>query len=217
MNSIHDLGGMDGFGPVTPEPDEPPFHAPWEGRVLALQRAMGYTGAWNIDQSRASIEAMNPVDYLTFSYYKKWFAGMERRLQSQGLVGADELAAGKSLRPGKPLQRRLSPDAASKMTRGEFSRPPATAARYETGDAVRTRNLNPATHTRLPRYARDKVGTIEAIRGCHVYPDTAAIGQGENPQWLYTVVFSARELWGADADPAITISIEAFEPYLMPL
>jgi nitrile hydratase subunit beta len=217
MNSIHDLGGMDGFGPVKPEPNEPPFHEAWEGRVLAMQRAMGYTGAWIIDQSRASIEAMNPVDYLTFSYYKKWFTGMERRLQAQGLVDAEELAAGKSLRPGKPLARRLSAEAAGKMKRGEFARPPAAAARYAAGDAVRTRNLNPATHTRLPRYARDKTGTIEAIRGCHVFPDTAAIGQGENPQWLYTVVFTARELWGEGADPAITISIEAFEPYLMPL
>jgi nitrile hydratase len=82
------------------------------------------------------------------------------------------------------------------------------------GDRVRTRNLNPVTHTRLPRYARDKTGTVEAIRGCHVFPDTVAIGAGEQPQWLYTIVFAARELWGDDADPALTVSIEAFEPYL---
>ena len=84
------------------------------------------------------------------------------------------------------------------------------------GDRVHTRNLNPTTHTRLPRYARGKFGTVEAVRGCHVYPDAAAIGAGDNPQWLYAVVFPARELWGEAADPAITVSIEAFEPYLEP-
>ena len=81
---------------------------------------------------------------------------------------------------------------------------------------MRTRNINPLTHTRLPRYARDKSGTVEAIRGCHVFPDSAAIGSGDNPQWLYTVVFSARELWGEEADPTVSVSIEAFEPYLAP-
>jgi nitrile hydratase beta subunit len=216
VNSIHDLGGMDGWGPVRPEPNEPTFHQTWEGRVHAIQRAMSYTGAWNIDQSRASIEGMDPVDYLTFSYYKKWFTGLERRLQSHGLVDADELAAGTSLRPGKKLNRKLTVADVPTLKRGEFTRAPSAEPRFAPGNHVRTRNLNPITHTRLPRYARGKAGTVEAIRGCHVYPDSVALGEGENPQWLYTVVFSARELWGDDADPAITVSIEAFEPYLSP-
>jgi nitrile hydratase subunit beta len=102
------------------------------------------------------------------------------------------------------------------LSRGSFARPAQAPARFAAGDKVRTKNIHPATHTRLPRYARDKVGVIEAIRGCHVYPDTVAIGQGENPQWLYTVVFESRELWGDAADPSLKISIEAFEPYLEP-
>jgi nitrile hydratase len=133
-----------------------------------------------------------------------------------GLIGPDELAAGKSLRPGVQLERTLSAADAGAMKRGEFARPATAQPQFRPGDRVRTRNLNPATHTRLPRYARDKVGTVEANRGCHVYPDTAAIDAGENPRWLYTVTFAASELWGDDADPAITVSIEAFEPYLMP-
>jgi nitrile hydratase len=207
---------MDGFGPVRPEPNEPPFHATWEGRVLAMQRAMGYTGNWTIDESRASIEGMDPIAYLADSYYKKWFLGLEHRVLMHGLVDADEVAAGKSLRPGKKLLRTLSAaDVGAKMKRADFARPVTTEPRFAAGDRVRTRNLNPTTHTRLPRYARDKVGTVEAIRGAHVYPDSVAIGGGENPQWLYTVVFPARELWGDDADPSIAVSIEAFEPYLV--
>lgn len=216
MNSVADMGGMDGFGPVRPEPDEPTFHAPWEGRVQALSRALGPVGLGTIDQSRAMMEAMDPVEYLTVSYYKRRFLGIERRLETQGIVGADELEAGRSLRPGKKLARIFTPGDVPGMRRGEFTRPTSSTARFAVGDRVRTKNLNPTTHTRLPRYARNKLGTIEAIRGCHVFPDTVAIGAGENPQWLYTVVFAACELWGDVADPASTVSIEAFEPYLMP-
>lgn len=217
MNSIHDMGGMDGFGPVRIEPNEPLFHAEWEARVYAINRAMGYAGAWVIDESRASIEAMNPIDYLRRSYYEKWLIGMEDRLQSLGLAAADELAAGRALRPGKPLRAPMSPDAVATMKRADFNRLATTDPLFHAGDRVRTRNLNPTTHTRLPRYARDKNGVVETVRGCHVYPDTVAIGKGEQPQWLYTVVFSAHELWGDDGDPAVTISIEAFEPYLSAL
>ena len=216
MNSVHDMGGTDGFGPVRPEADEPTFHAPWEGRVQALSRALGPVGLGTIDQSRATMEAMDPIEYLTVSYYKRRFLGIERRLEAQGIVGADELAAGTSLRPGKKLSRIFTSADVAGMRRGEFTRPASTAPRFAVGDRVRTRNLNPKTHTRLPRYARNRIGTVEVIRGCHVFPDTVAVGAGENPQWLYTVVFAARELWGDDADPASTVSIEAFEPYLMP-
>jgi nitrile hydratase subunit beta len=216
-NSIHDMGGMHGFGPVEPEPNEPVFHERWEGRVLAMQRTIGYARLWTIDGSRASLEALPPVTYLSSSYYRRWFLGLEYRLLQHGLVGEAELAAGHSLQPGPRLPRTLTrADLDKVMRRGEFARPAPAPARFRVGDKVRTKNLNPATHTRLPRYARNRLGTIEAVRGCHVFPDTAAIGAGDNPQWLYTVVFSGQELWGEDADPSLCVSIEAFEPYLLP-
>ncbi len=216
-NSLHDMGGMHGFGRVEPEPNEPPFHQRWEGRVLAMQRAMGFTGLWTIDAGRASLEALPPLDYLGSSYYRRWFLGLEQRLLRRGLIGEDELAAGRSVRAGPAVPRTLTPaDVGKTLTRGEFGRPTNTPARFKEGERVRTRNINPVTHTRLPRYARGRIGTVEAVRGCHVFPDTAALGAGDNPQWLYTVVFTARELWGEDADPGIKVSIEAFEPYLDP-
>jgi nitrile hydratase beta subunit len=215
-NSIHDMGGMHGFGPVEPEPNEPVFHADWEKRVLAMQRAMGATQLWTIDGGRASLENLPPLEYLRSSYYRRWFLGLERRVVAHGLVGEDEIAAGNSLRPGIRLNRKMTLEDANASHRGSFARPAPAPARFKAGDKVRTRNLNPETHTRLPRYARGKLGTVEAVRGCHVYPDSAAIGAGDNPQWLYAVVFTARELWGEEADPAITLSVEAFEPYLEP-
>ena len=216
-NSLHDMGGMHGFGRVEPEPDEPPFHTRWEGRVFALRRAIGFAGLWTIDADRASLEALPPLDYLRSSYYRRWFLGLESQLVRYGLVGADELAAGHSLRADAGLPRRLAAaDVEAILGRSEFSRPTNTPARFKEGDRVRARNINPATHTRLPRYARGKIGLVEAVRGCHVFPDSAALGAGDNPQWLYTIVFAARELWGEDADPAVKVSIEAFEPYLDP-
>ena len=215
-NSIHDMGGMHGFGPVQAEADEPVFHAPWEGRVLAMQRAMGATGLWTIDGGRASLENLPPLSYLGSSYYKRWFLGLERRVVAHGLVGEDEIAAGRALRPGIRLNRKMTLEDAKAARSGSFARPAPGPARFKEGDRVRMANLHPATHTRLPRYARGKLGTIEAVRGCHVFPDSAAIGAGDNPQWLYTVVFSARELWGEEADPAVSVSIDAFEPYLAP-
>ncbi len=216
-NSIHDMGGMHGFGPVEVEPDEPPFHEAWEGRVLAMQRAMGFAGLWTIDAGRASMETLAPLDYLRSSYYRRWFLGLERRLVEHGFVGSDEIAAGRSLRPGRTLPRVLTEaEVRNGQARGNYERPAPTPPRFATGDRVVARNINPLTHTRLPRYARGKTGNVEAIRGCHVFPDTAALGSGESPQWLYTVVFAARELWGEAADPAVKVSIDAFEPYLDP-
>jgi nitrile hydratase subunit beta len=216
-NTIHDMGGMHGFGPIEVEPNEPAFHEPWEGRVLAMQRAMGYTRLWTIDGGRASLETLPPLTYLAASYYQRWFLGLEKRVVAHGLVAEDELKAGHSLRPGSGLNRKLTAsDVPAVLTRGNYERPAPAPARFKPGDSVRTRNINPTTHTRLPRYARGKTGTVEAVRGCHVYPDTAALGDHNHAEWLYTVVFTARELWGEEADPKITVSIEAFEPYLTP-
>ena len=218
MNGIHDMGGMHGFGPVAPERNEPVFHADWEGRVLALNRAMGQARLWNIDMSRAAIEVLPPDVYLTRSYYAKWLLRLEQLLLERALVDADELEAGHALRPGKPVRKLQAADVAAALTRGSYGREPGAPARFKAGDRVRTRNLNPATHTRLPRYARGRIGIIECVRGCHVFPDSVAIGQGvENPQWLYTLRFEGRELWGENCDPSLQVSIEAFEPYLEPI
>jgi nitrile hydratase subunit beta len=215
MDGVHDMGGMHGFGKVEPEKNEPVFHTSWEGRCLALNRAMGAIGAWTIDEGRAGIEQLPPDVYLASSYYGKWARRLENMVVARGFAGADELAAGHALHAAKPLPRKLTvADVPGTLTRGSFGREAPAPARFKPGDRVRTKNIHPATHTRLPRYARGHAGVIEAIRGCHVFPDSTAVGGGENPQWLYTVRFEARELFGDSADPTLTVSIEAFEPYL---
>jgi len=215
LDGVHDMGGMDGFGKIEVEKDEPVFHALWEGRVLAMQRAMGYAGAWQIDHARFAQERLPPAVYLAASYYERWIMAMEMNLVERGYVAAEELQAGHSRSPGTPLKRKLTPAIVQQgMTRSSFFRPEQAPARFKVGDRVLTRNIHPLTHTRLPRYARGKFGVVEMCHGCHMYPDTVAVDRGDDPQWLYTVVFTAEELWGPEADSRAKVSIDAFEPYL---
>jgi nitrile hydratase subunit beta len=217
MNGVHDMGGMQGFGPVEPEANEPVFHAPWEGRALAMNRAMGALGLWNIDIGRFSREQLPPDVYLGSSYYRKWILGLEDLVVQYGLVGDDELAAGHVLHPPAAVKPKLTAGEAQRLlSRGSFERPAAAPARFKPGDRVHMKNMHPEGHTRLPRYVRGHVGTIECVRGCHVFPDAVVAGRGEDPHWLYTVVFDGRELWGESGDPTLKVSVEAWEPYLDP-
>ena len=215
MDGVHDMGGMDGFGKVEPEANEPVFHHRWEGRVLAVSRAISLFRTWTIDTSRYVVEMLSPTVYLTASYYERWFLRDVRLLTERGLIDADEAEAGRALRPGKNLNCRFTlADVDTVTRRGSYGRPAPAPARFKIGDRVRAKNIHPTTHTRLPRYARGHVGVVERLHGAHVFPDSVTTGKGEDPQWLYTVRFDARELWGADADPKLKVSIEAFEPYL---
>jgi nitrile hydratase subunit beta len=212
-----DLGGQDGYGPVSRELEGELFHADWERIAFALTLAMGATGTWNIDKSRGIRETL--VDYSSLTYYEVWIRGLIALLMEYGLVGADEIAEGRMLRPARPILRLLhAADVATVLAKGSPTlRPADSAARFVVGDRVRTRAVEVACHTRLPGYARGKAGSISHVRGVHVFADSNAQGFGEQPQWLYNVVFNARELWGDGCDERSTVSIDAWESYLEPL
>jgi nitrile hydratase len=217
MNGAQDLGGMMGFGPVVAEKNEPIFHGDWEKRALGITLCCGALGEWNIDVSRHARETLHPADYLSSSYYEIWTKGLLKLLAARGLVSAEELAAGRSLGPAKPTARpalRAADVPARLASGGPCDRPLDRAPLFQPGDRVRTRNFHPTGHTRLPRYARGKLGVIESRQGSFVFPDANAHGRGEDPQWIYSVVFSGPELWGPDADPALSVAIDCWEPYL---
>lgn len=220
MNGVHDMGGQQGFGPVRPEADEPLFHAEWEKRALGLTVAMGATGQWNIDLSRAVRESLPPAVYLSSSYYEIWIRALEVLMLQRGLVTADELADGQLRTPPGPITRRLlAQDVDAALSRGSPADRPATAAaRFAAGDRVRALNLHPPGHTRLPRYVRGHTGVVARVHGCQVFADRHA-SQPLPPfdtaaEWLYTVVFDGRELWGPQADAHMQVSVDAWEPYL---
>ncbi len=216
MNGAQDLGGMMGFGPIAPEPDEPMFHHQWEKRALAVTLAAGACGLWNIDMSRHARETLPPAAYLAKSYYDIWTSGLEKLLLRAGVVSDDELRQGRALIPPRLTPGKLAAaDVAGALAKGApYGRPASTPAAYAPGDKVRAKVMHPATHTRLPRYARGKTGIVEAVRGCFVFPDSNAHGAGEDPRWCYSVSFTGEELWGEGADPRLKVSIDAWEPYL---
>ncbi|MBU6272875.1 MAG: nitrile hydratase subunit beta [Betaproteobacteria bacterium] len=215
MNGPHDLGGAMGFGAVLPESDEPVFHEAWERRAFAVTLAAGFLGRWNIDMARSARESLPPARYLGSSYYEIWTLGLERLLQSRGLASAAEIGAGRAFDPPLPGVRAVPAQAvAGVLARGGPTlREAAAPARWREGDRVRARNIHPAGHVRLPRYVRGHVGVITAIHGAHVFPDSNALGLGEQPQWLYTVEFSGRELWGPDGT-ADSVCVDCWESYL---
>jgi nitrile hydratase beta subunit len=224
MNGVHDMGGMHGFGPVQPETETAKFHAPWERRALGLTLAMGATGAWNLDQARRARESLPAARYLAASYYEIWILGMQSLLLERGLVSAEELATGRAAgtTPSTPPVPRVLRAGAvdAVLARGAPTERPATAsARFAVGDQVRTVNRHPAGHHRVPRYARGRRGVVEHVHGCHVFADAHAASPpgapfDEAPQWLYTVRFEGAELWGDDAEPGLSLSIDAWESTL---
>ena len=216
MNGIHDMGGMQGLGPIDPEQHEPVFHEPWEARVFALVRAMGAWRKWNIDASRFQREQIPAAEYLRMSYYEKWLAGLNELMVAKGLVTAAELASGKASPQAPRNTPALTADKVPVMvSRGSPSdRATSTAPLFNVGQPIRTRSMNPLGHTRLPRYARGRAGTIDRVHGVFVFPDTNALYQGENPQYLYSVKFTARELWGTAAAAQDCVYIDLWESYL---
>lgn len=211
-----DLGGRPCSEKVEPEPEGELFHAAWEPRALAVTLAMGATGSWNIDASRAARETL--PEYGDLTYYRIWIAALERLMAERGLVHPEEIAQGRMLWPPCPVNRVLQAgEVAAALARGSpVERPAAAPARFAPGQRVRTRTHRLAHHTRLPGYAHGKQGVIERVHGAHVFADAHAHGLGEQPQWLYSVVFDAAELWGEEAAPHQQVSVDAWEPYLEP-
>jgi nitrile hydratase subunit beta len=216
MDSVHDLGGVEGFGPIPTEADEPVFHGAWESRVLGLRLLMGFWGRWNIDANRHSLERLPPGDYLTMSYYEKWASGLTNISVEKGLITRDEVRA------GHPDADRESPpvDVAGFLAFLPKGRPSNreidAAPAFALGDRVRTARHMHSGHTRLPRYLRDQVGEIVLHHGAHVFPDVRFMMEGDAPQHLYAVRFEGRDIWGDAAEPGHSVTADLWESYLAP-
>src|SRR5262245_20619257 len=203
MNGVHDIGGVMGFGPVTPELAEPVFHHAWEARLVALAIAVGRHGAWNLDEDRRAFEDRAPTEFLNLSYYEKWLAGFSKLLAETGLLQRD----------ADPALLLKSENVRSALrTTSNSVRQVQALPKFGIGDKIRVRNMHPTGHTRLPRYLRKAVGEIVFVHGAHVFPDSNAHRRGEDPQWLYTCRFTAHEVWGSDSTDKIHADL--WEPYL---
>jgi len=218
MNGIHDMGGMQDMGPIQYEKDEPVFHAQWESRVFAMFAATSAWRRWNLDAFRHTREVLPPIEYLRASYYEQWFSGLLELLVGRGLVTAAEIESGVPA-PGSviatpPLTADKIP--AALTNRIHANRDVPVPPQFKVGQQVRARNINPVGHTRLPRYARGKIGSIDRDHGVFVFPDTNAHFLGEKPQHVYSVCFAARELWGAQAAAKDCVYVDLWDDYLEP-
>jgi nitrile hydratase subunit beta len=218
MNGVHDVGGMHGFGPIQPETNEPVFHGPWEGRVLAMNLAIAAWGKFGTDSRRYVRELIPPAQQLAMSYYEKWYTGLITNMVDAGMVTPAEVASGM---PGTDAPKMTPPLSAARVSAFWAAGAPKirnvpAVANFRVGQNVRARNINPPTHTRLPRYARGKTGVVVRDHGIFVFPDTNAIFRGEKPQHLYSVHFTARELWGEQAKPKDSVYLDMWDDYLEP-
>ncbi len=216
MNGVHDMGGMTCFGPIIREENEPVFHASWERRMFPLAMlALGDLA--NLDEYRHTIERMDPVHYLSSSYYEHWLATLETLAVEKGIVTQEELATGIARDTSGSTRTPLPPEAIPAIVQHGAPANRQTGRltpRFKPGDRVIARNLNPSRHTRLPRYVRGKRGVIDRLHGTFVYPDTNAHGGGEQPQPVYSVRFNARELWGPTVPTRDSLYIDLWEDYL---
>jgi len=218
MNGVHDMGGMQDMGPVEYEKNEPVFHARWEARVRALVNGMAAWRKWNLDADRYENELIPPEDYLRFSYYERWYMVLVALITKHGLATRAEIDSGTPAAGSSRATPALT--TAGVMPLLAMGTPGArdvkVAPLFKVGQRVRARVINPTGHTRLPRYARGKTGTIERDHGVFVFPDTNAHFQGEKPQHVYSVRFAARELWGDAAKPLDAVYLDMWDDYLEP-
>lgn len=219
MNSVHDLGGSEGFGPINPEAEntELVFHHWWEGRVYALVRMLGLFGLWNIDMSRHARERLHPVEYLRNSYYENWLAGLETQLIEAGLISKQELIEGtaKGLAPKKLRESALLPSDVKNtpLMRMSYFRSINVLPKFKAGDTVRAINQHPSSHTREPRYVRGHIGIVHEHYGAQVFPDLSVKGIDEGHH-LYSVRFESSELWGTNGSSNTAIYVDLWEDYL---
>jgi nitrile hydratase len=214
MNGVHDMGGMQDMGPVRPEKNEPVFHAAWEGRVFAMYWAID--GDWPGGSGRYQRELIPPAEYLRMSYYERWLTSLSELLVKSGMVTRTELETGVAQGGNTKGRHMLRVDEVAAMIAagGISARDVPVAAKFHEGQRVRARNVNPTGHTRLPRYARGRQGTIVRDHGVQVFNDSFVQGLGEKPQHLYSVRFAARELWGQEAAATDSVYVDLWDDHL---
>jgi len=216
MNSIHDMGGMHGFGAIERD-DDAPFHAEWEKRIAGILACAAFNGLSVFDENRRAAEAMPPGDYLATPYFGRWLHMIETMVLEKRVATPQELRAGHcapdgvqwtagGITPAQVLPLFLGGGSARAEVR--------EAPRFVVGQDVVAREMNPAGHTRLPRYIRGKRGVVHLHHGGFVFPDTRAHGLGDHPQHLYNVRFAARELWGAQASAHDAVYLDLWDAYL---
>jgi len=215
MDGLHDIGGKQGFGPIKVSENDPGFSTDWEGRLYALSQTTGPRDG-NIDWFRHTVELLEPLVYLQSPYFQKWYMTLMTGMIQSGEISLNEALSGKAAYPMPPATTKSTQEVLNKIRAANKSFACGTdvPAAFEVGDNVRTKSRTNTGHTRLPAYARDRDGVILAHHGAHVFPDSSAEGRTEG-QHLYSVAFSASELWGPEANLNDRMVLDLWESYFV--
>ena len=216
MTSIHDLGGQEGYGTVTVDPDEPPFKEDWEKRAFALALLSMRLSGRNLDTFRHTLDSLEREQYFDQGYYGRWLSAAEKMLLDSSIIAPGTVDARVRKLQGEEVEEPPAPEPNKPdyaPTGPGSLREVDTEPRFQVGDRVRTQTERPAGHTRLPRYVRGKTGVVQRVGPGALFPDTHAHFKGENPQWVYNVRFDSQELWGPEAEPS-SLSLDLYESYL---
>lgn len=224
MNGVFDLGGTDGIGSIDPPAEEPIFRAEWEKPIFTMFSALFRAGWFGVDEFRHGIEKMDPAVYLKAPYYEHWLHSFEYHGARTGNLDLAELDKRTQYyldNPAAPLpqheqSQELIDFVDAVVPAGATAvRPTDKPARFSVGDFVKVASVSPLGHTRLARYVRGKVGEVVLHHSSFIYPDTAGNGLGENPEHVYTVRFTAAELWGESySDPNGSVYFDVWDPYI---
>jgi nitrile hydratase len=240
VGDLDDMGGRaEFFGTVVREDDEPVFHARWEARVFGVMTVAGATGlSPNFEAMRDAMRRL-PRDVYLASYYRRWLGGVELVLVDQGhlargevdarMDGGGVVSSNSQASPSRSIAERgqllretlrpsYPPPVAAKELPRRFGtmRPTQQTPRFDVGDPIVVRSPRPAGHTRQPGYVTGKPGVVTAQLGATLFPDALAVGRHEPPQYLYTVAFAGRDLFGDDAEPETEVRVDLYESYLVP-
>jgi nitrile hydratase subunit beta len=219
MDTVADMGGMQGFGSVqlTP-PDDPPFQEEWQRRAFAMGVLSARMSGTNLDAFRHGLNRQHPIDYLAFGYYGRWMKMTENLLVDSSIIAPGAVEARARKLRGEDVEEPPAPEPNKPDYAGTapgslrtIDDPP----RFAVGDRVRARDMHPPGHTRLARYVRGRTGVVRIVQPAMVLPDTHAHFVAENAQHVYNVAFESTELWGPEAEP-FTLGIDLYESYLEP-
>lgn len=220
MNSVHDMGGLENYGPVLAEENEPVFHEDWERHIFSLTLALLPAGYCAIDEIRRITESMPPVEYLQSKYYEKWLYALEALLIEKDVLTPEEIEKGRSIRKEggnskPPVPREVIEYAMTQPMRVDLDLD--LPAKFKAGDKVLAKNMHPTHHTRIPIYIRGRQGEVVEDHGVFLLPDTNAHGGPDKPQHVYSVRFLATDLWGEDAPVKDSVCIDLFDDYMEPI
>jgi nitrile hydratase len=220
MDTVHDIGGRQGFGPVRwqEDHDEEAFHEEWQARGFAMCMCMfaGWRGkpdVWTLDWFRHVRERIDPIDFLTRDYYDQWVQSLAATVIDNGTIRLEELvpSAASGEKSASADTRKIGSTAKISAINEATSDKPA----FSVGQSVRTKMSIAAFHTRLPAYVRGRIGVIEEYHGFRPLADASARGVIK-PEPLYTVAFEAVELWPEAQARRERVFVDVWESYLAP-